>query len=90
MGEASNSLGLNMMILFADADIFQRNTSMQQKQKAVAKVINGMMYDMVNRQTVCSYDKRDISRFSFLSRTPCSCPAERGLNQQNSLASLGP
>ena len=42
MGEASNSLGLNMMILVADADIFQRNTSMQQKQKVVAKVINGM------------------------------------------------
>ena len=42
MGAASNSLGLNMMILFADADIFQRNTSMQQKQKVVAKVINGM------------------------------------------------
>ena len=42
MGEASNSLGLNMMILFADAGIFQRNTSMQQKQKVVAKVINGM------------------------------------------------
>ena len=42
MGEASNSPDLNMMILFADADIFQRNTSMQQKQKAVAKVINGM------------------------------------------------
>ena len=32
MGEASNSLDVNMMILFADADIkdiFQRNTSMQ-------------------------------------------------------------
>ena len=42
MGETSNSLGLNMMILFADAVIFQRNTSMQQKQKAVAKVINDM------------------------------------------------
>ena len=45
MGAASNSLDLNMMILFADADIkdiFQRNTSMQQKQKVVAKVINGM------------------------------------------------
>ena len=43
MGAASNSLGLNMMILFADIkDIFQRNTSMQQKQKVVAKVINGM------------------------------------------------
>ena len=42
MEESSNSQDLNMMILFADADIFQRNTSMQQKQKAVAKVINGM------------------------------------------------
>ena len=90
MGEASNSLDVNMIILFADADIkdiFQRNTSMQQKQKAVAKVINGMKWS-TDKQFVHMYDIRHIS--SFLSRTPCSCPAEKGLNQQNCSVSLGP
>ena len=44
MGEASNSLDVNMMILFADIkDIFQRNTSMHW-QMAVARVINGMKW----------------------------------------------
>ena len=66
MGEASNSLGLNMMILFADIkDIFQRNTSMQQKQKIVAKGINGMKWS-TGKQFVHMTEGTSVGLASYL------------------------
>ena len=67
MGEASNSLDVNMMILFADADIkdiFQRNTSMHW-QMAVAKVINGMKWS-TDKQFVHMTEGTSVGSASYL------------------------
>ena len=70
IGKASNSLDINMIILFADIkDIFQRNTSMQW-QMAGQKL--SMAWSGQQANSLFIYDRRDISRFSFSSRTPCS------------------
>ena len=65
IGKASNSLDLNMIILFADIkDIFQRNTSMQW-QMAVAKVIYGMKWS-TDRQLVHMREGTSVGLASYL------------------------